>query len=129
MNIIQDIKAVLDIFKANMKTKLKPIWFQIVGIASIIVAYILFGREYPYIAWFVILLPFAGINELVLMWVWDTTITKFGRSLFPKRIDTIIMLGAIPLTWWWFGPTASGMYFIGWLSNHFGEKQTNETIY
>lgn len=129
MKIIQDIKTVLDIFKSNIQVSFKPIRFQIVGIAAIVTAYVFFGLERPYIAWFAVLLPFCGIPELILIWVWKKTITKFGRSLFEKRVDVIIMFGAIPLTWWLFGPTASGMLFIGLLLNHICEKQTKETIY
>ena len=114
----------------SLAKKLNPVVLQVVGLLSIPIAFVLFGRGHPYLGWFVVLAPVTGGCELLLMFVWGLTITGFGRSLFKRKIDLIIgLFAAVPVTWWLFGPTAAGMYFIGWLSNHFGEKQTRETIF
>lgn len=96
--------------------------WQIIGMVGVILAYFAFGFKRPYLGWFVCLVP-VGFIELLVIWVWQDYITAFGRKLFKKRIDTVITLGLVPVTWWWFGPVAAGLYFIGVLSNHFGEKQ------
>jgi len=116
------IKDEIEFVRYWIKTRIKAIWLQIAGLALIVVAYVMFGKEHPHIGWFAVLVP-VGIIELTLMIVFRTTITKRGRKLFRKWLDTTIMLGLIPLTWYLFGPTAAGMYFVGMLSNHFGEKQ------
>jgi hypothetical protein len=122
MNIKEKITYRTKSIIISLRFSVIAAWFQIAGLALIAAAYFLFGFGHPYLGWFVALLP-VGMLELFLMWVWNTTITKFGRHLLPKMVDRIIMLGLIAITWWWFGPNAAGLYFIGLLSNHFGEAQ------
>jgi hypothetical protein len=68
----------------------------------------------------------AGIPELILIFVFGTTITKFGRGLFKKSIDTIFMIGCIPVTWWAFGPIAAVIHFTGAILFHYGERQPDK---
>lgn len=108
--------------KEKIMQTVKPIWLQVAGLILIVAAYILFGLRHPYIGWLGTLLP-VGILELTLKWVWNTTITSFARRLLPKTFDIVVILGLIPLTWWWFGPNAAGLLFIGVLLDHLGEVQ------
>jgi hypothetical protein len=65
----------------------------------------------------------AGIPELILIFVFRTTITRFGRGLLKKSLDIILMVGCIPVTWWSFGPIAAVIHFTGAILFHYGEKQ------
>ena len=111
----------LEKYKLWITNKLNPIYLQIGGILAIIIAYVLFGISYTYTGWAVMVI--VGIDELLLIWVWKLTITAFARKLLPKRVDTIILLGLVPVTWWLFTPRIAGIYLIGLLMNHFTEIQ------
>jgi len=95
---------------------------QNVGSLLILVAYVLLVLQLPYLAWLGCLVA-TGIIELMLIFICDTTITKYIRALANKKLDTVIMLVSIGVTWWLAGPLAAGFFFIGFLVNHFGEKQ------
>jgi hypothetical protein len=95
---------------------------QNIGSVLILAAYILLICKLPYAAWIGCLF-FAGVIELILMFACNTTITLYIRSPVDKRIDTVSMLSSIVLTWWLAGPLAAGFFFLGFLVNHFGEKQ------
>jgi len=82
-------------------------------------------NEVPWLGealWIVVGL-FAGVSELILLFVWKTHITAYGRGLFKKSVDRILLLGCIPLTWAAFGPIAAMIHFIGTLLSHYGETQ------
>ena len=111
--------------------KLLPVfWLQLVGSFLLVVFYALLvyskRHENPNIlatiTWACVGIP-AGIIELLLIWAYGTTITKYVRSLASKRTDTVVMLALIGATWWLAGPFAAGFFFCGFLDNHFGERQ------
>jgi len=102
---------------------------QIIGSGLILAAYVAFiiaaksGNSFiPLVTWIACLLP-VGIIELALIYVYDATITNYIRLLADKKIDTVLMLILIGVTWWLAGELAAGFFFMGLLVNHFGEKQ------
>jgi hypothetical protein len=102
---------------------------QNVGSVLILAAYVGFllaakssNLYIPLVTWLMCLLP-VGIIELILMFKHNATITEYVRSLVGKKIDTVLMIGSIVLTWWLAGELAAGFFFIGFLVAHFGEKQ------
>ena len=129
---MNSLSGIIYEIKSWIKEKVNPLHLQILGyvmtaFAYVILAYCkLMGIELTsnvgHIIWFGLLI-FAGIPEVVLIWVWDMTITKFGRKLLPKWLDTIIMVGLIAVTWGIFGPSLAALGFVHFLSSHYGEKQ------
>ncbi|KKN66009.1 hypothetical protein LCGC14_0476010 [marine sediment metagenome] len=117
---------------------LNPKYLQIVGYVTSVAAYglllvlhFVFGMslvkmiQTPWLGegiWFTEAI-LAGIPELILIFVFHITITKFGRGLLKKSLDAILMIGCIPLTWWAFGPIAAVIHFTGAILFHYGEKQ------
>ncbi len=71
----------------------------------------------------IMLAVFAGIPELILILVFNTTITRFGRELLPKPVDVAIIVALFPFNWWRFGPVPAIMAFAHWIAGHYGEKQ------
>ncbi len=108
-----------------IRRKFDAIWFQIAGLIGIGIAFVWFGKggtEWP---WIMVLIP-VGILEILVIWVWRSPITGFARRLLKKKFDILIGLGLVPLTWAIFGPTAAGLYFIGYLVNHLTEAQPRD---
>ena len=121
MTWLENFKMLLDIVKLWANSKLNPLYLQWLGVIGIIAAYVVFGIKYTYTAWAI--MAIIGLDELLLMWCWNKTITAFARTLLPKTIDLIILFAMIPLTWWWFNPQSAGMLLMGLLLNHFTETQ------
>ncbi len=132
-----NVEEYLRPYKLLISQKVNPLHLQILGYATSLLAYaflivlsffmspveILFGGNWlGEILWGIELI-FAGIPELILIIVFRTTITKFGRGLWGKRFDTALMIGCIPLTWWRFGSVAAVIHFTGAILFHYGEKQ------
>jgi hypothetical protein len=114
-------------------SKVEAKTLQIIGSSLLVAFYILLALAArkatnpdwsATLVWLCVGIP-VGLIELLVIWVHDTTITKWIRSLANKRIDTIVMLALIFVTWWVAGPFASGFFFLGFLDNHFGEKQVD----
>ncbi len=105
-------------------------FLQILGYATTVTVYILFAFNRrdpnfyldPHIIWLGLAF-FAGIPELILIYRYHTTITRFGRMFLPKWLDVIIMVGLIPVSWAIFGPEVAGIGFVHFLSSHYGEIQ------
>lgn len=116
--------------KEDLKAKTNPRMFQVVGSVLLVLFYVLLAfakrGSNPDLAaslvWIFVGAP-VGIIELAVIWLHDTTITKWVRNLANKKVDTIVMLSLIGVTWWLAGPFAAGYFFMGFLDNHFGEKQ------
>lgn len=74
-----------------------------------------------YFAWAV----YAAIGsiDVYLALTHQQVITNYWRSLFPKKVDLIIMLGFIALVWYLVGPIFAVFYFGGFLNNHLNEDR------
>ena len=130
------LKEYLRPYKEWIRHKVNPLHLQIVGYSTSLAAYVFLivlsffmtPVEIITTPWlgeilWAIEAVFAGIPELILIFVFNKTITQFGRGLLKKRFDTIFMIGCIPLTWWRFGPIAAVIHFTGAILFHYGEKQ------
>lgn len=129
MKILEKIEEL----RLQLQTKTKAIYFQAAGSGFLIAFYIglVVAKKTPDMdtanikamwTWILIGIP-IGVIELAVIWIHGATITKWVRNLANKKIDTIVMLSLIGLTWWLAGPFAAGYFFCGFLDNHFGEKQ------
>lgn len=138
MRLINQIRLFFEPLKDEIKHKVDPLHLQILGYATTFVGYMFLlylrwvrGMDFAEIVstpWLgeiimIVLAIFAGIPEILLIWVFETTITKFGRGLFKKRLDNAFMVGCIPLTWASFGAVAAVIHFTGAILFHYGEKQ------
>ena len=126
--ILFTLYAKLNLFLEKIRLwiypKVNPLYLQWAGFIGIVIAYIVFGLKHTYPAWAI--MAIVGIDEILLIWVWNKTITAFVRNLAKKTVDLIILFGVIPLTWWWFNPQTSGVMLVGLLLNHFTEIQPKE---
>ncbi len=132
MTLKEELKEILQGGLQWVREKINPLHLQVLGYATTALAYVILaycklrGIELTdnvgHLIWLGLLL-FAGIPEVVLIYVWDITITQFGRKLLPKWLDTIIMVGLIPTTWAIFGPQWAVLGFVHYISGHYGERQ------
>jgi hypothetical protein len=125
MRIMETITGI----KYWIKTKISATDFQVFGSIMLMAFYILLAvasrnpkLQAEYI-WGFVGVP-IGITELLVIWVHNTTITRWVRDLANKKTDTVVMIALIFGTWWLAGALAAGFFFCGFLGNHFGEKQT-----
>ncbi len=104
-----------EVFKQN------PLRFwQVAGALGIVLAYIFFVKEQAWWGWAALIL--VGFIELITIFVYSGTITRFVRNIVGTTWDRIILLALIPLTWWWAGELAAGFFLLGLLNSHFHEK-------
>lgn len=122
---MNNLKEYLEIIKENVREWLQKYLnktqLQIVGLIWLIGGYVCLCFNQSAAFWTLMIL--VGIIEAILIFAFDTTITKFVRDLFGKRIDNIILFGLIPLTWWLMGEAMAGVWTLGVLANHFLERQ------
>jgi hypothetical protein len=124
--MLLQLKLWMSAVKNLLKNKINPAYLQWAGLIGIVAAYVIFGLKQTYTAWAV--MATVGVDEVLLIWVWDRTITAFVRSLAPKTIDLCILFGLIPLTWWWFNPQSAGFLLVGLLLDHFTEVQPKQVV-
>ena len=94
---------------------------QITGALGIVLAYILFVLKQAWAGWGA--MGVVGVIELVAIFVYKGTITRFVRNMTRKTWDRIFLFGLLPLTWWLAGELAAGFFIIGWLNSHFHEHE------
>ena len=95
--------------------------WQICGAIGIVLAYIAFVMRLALIGW--VIMGVVGVIELIVIWVYDNTITRFWRGLYGKTADRITLFALIFLTWWLAGELAAGFFVIGLLNSHFHEHE------
>ena len=132
------LKEILQDCKEWIRRRVNPLHLQWLGYGTSIAAYVFllilhFWRgmslvqmiETPWLGEIIWIAEavFAGIPELILIFVFGKTITQFGRGLLKKSVDTILMVGCIPLTWFAFGSIAAVIHFTGAMLFHYGDKQ------
>ena len=100
---------------------------QIAGTAGIVLSFILLLLGRAAETWSALII--VGLIELALIYLYKSKITSFVRNLYPKKIDTIVMLGLVPVVWILannFGPVpgeyAAAYYLLGMLNSHFHER-------
>lgn len=101
--------------------------WQIAGAVGIVLAYVCFVLAsrlhiaWAWAGWAVMIL--VGIAELVVIFVYDNTITRFVRNIAGATWDKIILLALIPITWALAGELAAGFFLLGLLNSHFHEHE------
>lgn len=94
---------------------------QIAGTLGIVAAYISFVLKYAWVGWAI--LAIVGLIELVVIFGYKNTITRFWRNLTGKIVDKIILFALIVVTWALAGELAAGFFLLGLLNSHFHEHE------
>ncbi len=100
--------------------------WQILGAIGIVLAYVCFvvASKQPAWAWGGWgLLIGVGIVELVVIFGYHNTITRFWRNMYGKMADKIILIVLVVVTWWLAGELAAGFFLLGLLNSHFHEHE------
>lgn len=95
--------------------------WQVVGAVSIVIAYIFFVLKCAWLGWSAMAL--VGMAELVVIFYYHNTITRFWRNMYGTVADKIILLGLVVLTWALAGELAAGFFSLGLLNSHFHEHE------
>lgn len=93
--------------------------WQILGALSIVIAYACFVMKNAWAGWGWLFL--VGVVELIVIYEYHNTITRFVRNIFGTTVDRIVLFALIPLTWWLAGELAAGFFLLGLLNSHFHE--------
>ena len=95
--------------------------WQIIGAIGIVIAYACFVMKNAVAGWGWLFL--VGVIELIVIFAYDNTITRFVRNIAGATWDKIILLALIPITWWLAGELAAGFFLLGLLNSHFHEHE------
>ena len=95
--------------------------YQTCGAILLLVTFATALAGFVWIPW--VLLCTVGLIDLYLIYIRkETTITKWVRSLWGRRIDNIVMLSLIGLIWWLKGEGIALWFLLGLLNNHLFER-------
>jgi len=105
----------------KIRNKISLHSWQVAGALGIVFAYITFVLKHVWIGWGVLVI--VGLIELITIYVYGGTITRFVRNITRKTWDRIFLFALLPLTWWLAGELAAGFFLMGWLNSHFHEHE------